>query len=193
VATHWSRCAELARCYPAVQVEADPIFIQDGPTWTSAGVTAGIDLALALVEQDIGRAMAMRIARDLVVFFKRPGGQAQFSAAMMLQDTGSAFSALHDWIGENLDRSLPLSVLARQAGMSERSFSRRYLNATGRTPARAVEHLRVEAARHLLSDTELPIKVVAQRCGFGSEEVMRRCFHRLLATSPQDYRIRFGK
>lgn len=99
VATHWSRCAELARRYPAVQVEADPIFIQDGSTWTSAGVTAGIDLALALVEQDIGRAMAMRIARDLVVFFKRPGDQAQFSAAMMLQDAGGRLpcSARLDW------------------------------------------------------------------------------------------------
>jgi transcriptional regulator GlxA family with amidase domain len=191
-ATHWSRCNELARRYPAVRVEADPIFIQDGPIWTSAGVTAGIDLALALVEQDVGRALALRVARDLVVFLKRPGGQAQFSAALMLQEAGGSFSALHDWIGRNLDGDLSLATLARQAGMSERSFSRRYANATGRTPARAVEQLRVEAARHYLADTRLPLKVVAQRCGFGSEEIMRRCFHRILATSPQDYRTRFG-
>lgn len=190
-ATHWSLCAELARRFPAVRVEPDPIFVQDGPAWTSAGVTAGIDLALALVEQDLGRAAALAVARYLVVFLKRPGGQAQFSATLALQE-GERFESLHGWMAVHLARDLSLPVLAGQAGMSERSFSRHYLEATGRTPARAVEMLRVEAARTLLADTSLPVKRVAQRCGFGSEETMRRSFLRLLAVTPQAYRGRFG-
>lgn len=191
-ATHWSHCAELARRFPAVRVEPDPIFVRDGPAWTSAGVTAGIDLALALVEQDLGRGPALAVARHLVVFLKRPGGQAQFSAALALQAGDDRFDALHGWIGAHLCEDLPLSVLASEAGMSGRSFSRRYVAATGHTPARAVERLRLEAARHLLSDSRLPVKQVAWRCGFGSEETMRRSFLRLLAATPQDYRARFS-
>lgn len=191
-ATHWSFCADLARRYPAIRVETDPIFVRDGPIWTSAGVTSGIDLALALVEQDLGRALALVVARYLVVFLKRPGGQAQFSAALSLQAAEDRFGALHDWIAGNLSGDLSLAALAVRAGMSERSFSRHYAEATGLTPARAVERLRVEAARRLLSDTGLPVKRIAQRCGFGSEETMRRSFLRLLAASPQDYRDRFG-
>jgi transcriptional regulator GlxA family with amidase domain len=190
-ATHWSRCSELARRFPSVQVQPDPIFVHDGPAWTSAGVTAGIDLALALVEEDLGRTVALAVARYLVVFLKRPGGQAQFSAALALQGD-SRFDNLHGWIGANLPDDLSLARLADQAGMSERSFSRRYLEATGQTPARAVETLRVEAARSLLLDSQLPVKRVAQRCGFGSEETMRRSFLRLLAATPQEYRTRFG-
>jgi transcriptional regulator GlxA family with amidase domain len=190
-ATHWSLCAELAQRFPLVQVQPDPIFVHDGPAWTSAGVTAGIDLALALVEEDLGRAVALAVARYLVVFLKRPGGQAQFSAALALQDDGR-FDTLHSWIGAHLSGDLSLPRLADQAGMSERSFSRHYLEATGQTPARAVETLRVEAARGLLLDSQLPVKRVAQRCGFGSEETMRRSFLRLLAATPQEYRARFG-
>ncbi len=190
-ATHWSHCAELARRFPAVRVEPDPIFVRDGAAWTSAGVTAGIDLALALVEQDLGRAAALAVARQLVVFLKRPGGQAQFSATLALQGEQDRFDALHGWIGAHLAADLSLPALAGEAGMSERSFSRRYVEATGCTPARAVERLRVEAARHLLSDSRLPVKRVAQRCGFGSEETMRRSFLRLLEATPQDYRARF--
>ncbi len=190
-ATHWSLCPELARRFPAVRVQPDPIFVHDGPAWTSAGVTAGIDLALALVEEDLGRAVALTVARYLVVFLKRPGGQAQFSAALALQDDGR-FDTLHGWIGAHLSGDLSLATLADQAGMSERSFSRHYLAATGQTPARAVETLRVEAARSLLLDSQWPVKRVAQRCGFGSEETMRRSFLRLLAATPQDYRARFG-
>ena len=191
-ATHWSFCAELAQRFPAVRVEPDPIFVRDGPVWTSAGVTAGIDLALALVEEDLGRAAALALARYLVVFLKRPGGQAQFSAALSLQAAEDRFGALHAWMGEHLADPLPLPVLAGRAGMSERSFSRRYAEATGLTPARAVERLRVEAARRLLSDSRLPVKRVARRCGFGSEETMRRSFVRVLAATPQDYRARFS-
>jgi transcriptional regulator GlxA family with amidase domain len=191
-ATHWSVCAELARRFPAVRVEADPIFVRDGPVWTSAGVTAGIDLALALVEQDLGRSVALAVARYLVVFLKRPGGQAQFSTALSLQAAEDKFGALHAWINAHLADELPLPVLARQAGMSERSFSRHYAEATGLTPGRAVERLRVEAARQLLSESRLPVKRISQRCGFGSEETMRRSFLRLLAATPQDYRARFS-
>jgi transcriptional regulator GlxA family with amidase domain len=190
--THWSFCAELARRFPGVRVEPDPIFVRDGPIWTSARVTAGIDLALALVEEDLGRSLALAIARHLVVFLKRPGGQAQFSAALSLQMAEDRFGALHAWIGEHLAGEITLPVMARRAAMSERSFSRHYAAATGMTPARAVERLRVEAARRLLLETRLPIKRICRQCGFGSEETMRRSFLRVLATAPADYRSRFG-
>jgi transcriptional regulator GlxA family with amidase domain len=190
--THWSFCDHLARSFPAVRVDPDPIFVRDGPVWTSAGVTAGIDLALALLEEDLGRDVALAVARYLVVFLKRPGGQAQFSAALSLQAGEAPFGKLHAWIDANLARDLSLATLADQAGMSDRSFSRHYLEATGLTPARAVERLRVEAARRLLCDTRAPIKRIARQCGFGTEETMRRSFLRLLSTSPQDYRARFS-
>jgi transcriptional regulator GlxA family with amidase domain len=190
-ATHWMYCAKLAQRFPAVHVEPDPIFVRDGPVWTSAGVTAGIDLALALVEEDLGHSVALAVARYLVLFLKRPGGQAQFSAALALQAAEEKFGALHEWINDHLADDLSLSVLADQAGMSERSFSRHYAEATGQTPARAIERLRVEAARHLLLESRLPIKRIAQRCGLGSEETLRRSFLRLLAVTPQDYRSRF--
>jgi transcriptional regulator GlxA family with amidase domain len=190
--THWSFCAELKRRFPAVRVESDPIFVRDGEVWTSAGVTAGIDLALALVEQDLGRTMALAVARYMVVFLKRPGGQAQFSAALSLQAAEDKFGGLHDWINGHLAEEISLPVLANQAGMSERSFSRHYAKATGLTPVRAVERLRVEAARRQLSESRLPVKTIAHRCGFGSEETMRRSFLRLLSVTPQDYRARFS-
>jgi transcriptional regulator GlxA family with amidase domain len=191
-ATHWLHCAELARRFPAVQVDSDPIFVRDGPIWTSAGVTAGIDLALALVEEDLGRSITLAVARYLVVFLKRPGGQAQFSETLSLQAAEDKFGPLHDWIREHLAQDLSLRVLAGEAGMSERSFSRHYAESTGLTPARAVERLRLEGARRLLLDTRLPVKRISQRCGFGSEETMRRSFLRLLGSTPQDYRARFG-
>jgi len=190
-ATHWSYCAELARRFPKVRVESDPIFLRDGPVWSSAGVTAGIDLALALVEEDLGSSLALAVARYLVVFMKRPGGQAQFSTVLSLQAADDEFGALHEWINNHLADDLPLPVLADRARMSERSFSRHYAEATGLTPARAIERLRVEAARRLLSESGLPVKRICQRCGFGSEETMRRSFLRLLAVTPQDYRSRF--
>jgi transcriptional regulator GlxA family with amidase domain len=189
--THWKDCARLAQRFPAVRVEPDPIFVCDGPVWTSAGVTAGIDLALALVEEDLGRSVALAVARYLVVFLKRPGGQAQFSATLALQAAEDKFGALHNWINGHLGDDLSISVLADQAGMSERSFSRHYAEATGQTPVRAIERLRLEAARRLLSESRTPIKRIAQRCGFGSEETMRRSFQRRLAVTPQDYRSRF--
>jgi transcriptional regulator GlxA family with amidase domain len=191
-ATHWSVCKEFAQRYPAVRVEPDPIFVRDGSVWTSAGVTAGIDLALALIEQDLGRTVALAVARYLVVFLKRPGGQAQFSTALSLQSAEDQFGVLHDWINKHLADDISLPMLADQAGMSERSFSRHYAEATGLTPARAVERLRVEAARRMLSESRLPVKRISQRCGFGSEETMRRSFLRVLSATPQDYRARFS-
>lgn len=196
--THWQRCDEFRQRFPAVKLMPDPIFIEDRGIWTAAGVTAGIDLALAMVEADLGRSLALAVARQLVVFLKRPGGQSQFSTALTLQDnsqnnsrTGAGrFDALHGWIMENLARPLTLEDMAEQAGMSSRSFSRHYLSATGRTPARALEHLRMENARRLL-EQGAPVSQTARRCGFGTEETMRRSFQRHLGISPQDYRQRF--
>jgi transcriptional regulator GlxA family with amidase domain len=190
--THWEYCDLLSRRHPAVMVERDPIFIHDGPMWSSAGVTAGFDLSLALVEEDLGRAIALGVARYLVMFLKRPGGQAQFSAALSLQSSDDHFAGLHDWLAEHLAENLSLSRLAARTAMSERTFLRRYREATGLTPARAIERLRVEAARQLLAETRLPAKRIAARCGFGSEETMRRSFMRLQGVSPQDFRQRFG-
>ena len=192
VATHWTRCEELARKYPSLQVEANPIFIQQGSVWTSAGVTAGIDLCLALVEQDLGRAVALEVARHLVVFLKRPGGQAQFSVTLSLQKGGSRFSELHAWIAEHLHLDLNIPTLAAACGMSERSFVRHYRAETGQTPARAVELIRVETARRQLADSAVAIKRIAAQCGFGSEETMRRSFLRTLSITPQVYRERFS-
>ena len=193
VATHWTSCEQLARQHPRLQVEPDPIFINDGPVWTSAGVTAGIDLSLALVEADLGRAMALEVARQLVVFLKRPGGQAQFSVTLDLQQQGKRFDDLHAWIADNLSLDLGIPALALQAGMSERSFIRHYRADTGQTPARAIERIRVETARRLLSDTGLPIKRIAVQCGFGSEETLRRSFLRAMGVVPQVYRERFSR
>lgn len=192
VVTHWARCDELANRYPKLSVEVDPIFVRDGHIWTSAGVTAGIDLALALVQEDLGRSMALEVARELVVFLKRPGGQAQFSAMLAMQKGDDRFGELHAWMAGHLASDLSVPMLARRLRMSERSFMRHYKAEMGRTPARAVEQLRVEAAQRLLAETLLPVKRIASRCGFGSEESMRRTFVRLLRVAPQLYRERFS-
>jgi len=192
VVTHWTRCEQLAAQHPNLRVEANPIFINDGPVWTSAGVTAGIDLALAMVEEDLGRDIALDVARHLVVFLKRPGGQSQFSVTLSLQQQGNRFDELHAWIAENLTCDLGIPTLAEQAGMSERSFIRHYRADTGQTPARAIDLIRVETARRLLSDTGLPIKRIAANCGFGSEETLRRSFLRAIGVTPQAYRERFS-
>jgi transcriptional regulator GlxA family with amidase domain len=190
-ATHWYNCSALAAIFPAVRVEQDPIYINDGTIWTSAGVSAGIDMALALVEADLGRAMATIVARHLVVFTKRPGGQAQFSTELTLGGSDATFDRLHQWIKRNLSGNLTISALAEQACMSERSFQRRYRRVTGMTPSRAVERLRVEAARQALGDCHLTMKQISRDCGFGSEETMRRSFIRILSVSPHTYRQRF--
>jgi transcriptional regulator GlxA family with amidase domain len=189
--THWGRCDEFRSMFPQVRLEPDPIYVRDGDVWTSAGVTAGIDLALALVEADLGREPALAIARQLVVFLKRPGGQAQFSTALTLQEKDERFDRLHGWIVENLRSDLSLERLAGEARMSLRSFARHYRQATGRTPARAVEEIRIETARRLL-EQGLSVAQAGRRCGFGSEETLRRAFLRRLGASPQAYRERFA-
>ncbi|SON56355.1 Isonitrile hydratase [Hartmannibacter diazotrophicus] len=189
--THWQRCEEFRQRFPKIRVDPDPIFIRDGDIWTSAGVTAGIDLALSLVEADLGHDLALAVARQLVVFLKRPGGQSQFSAALTLQDNGGRFDDLHAWIVANLDRPLSLADLADRAGMSLRSFSRHYRQSTGRTPTEAVEQMRLESARRQLEQGR-PVARVAARCGFGAEETMRRAFQRRFGISPQAYRERFS-
>lgn len=190
--THWSDCERLARNFPKVRVDMNAIFVRDGALWTSAGVTAGIDLSLALVEEDIGHAAAAAVARELVVFLKRPGGQAQFSTVLTLQERDDAFDRLHGWMAGNLAEDLSLPALAKHAGMSERSLLRHYRTHMGITPARAVEKMRVEAACQLLATTRDPVKRIARRCGFGSEETMRRSFFRQIAIAPHDYRARFS-
>jgi transcriptional regulator GlxA family with amidase domain len=186
-ATHWARCAELAERFPAVSVKAKPIFVRDGTVWSSAGVTAGIDLCLALVEEDLGRDIALEIARDLVMFLKRPGDQAQYSTTLALQ-APRRFDPLQGWVQDNLGADLSVASLAARCGMSERSFVRHYTAEQGVTPARAVERLRVEAARRMLAETSEPLKLIAARCGFMSEDVLRRCFARVLSITPRDYR-----
>lgn len=188
--THWHRCDEFAARFPEVRLERDPIFVQDGAIWTSAGVTAGIDLALAMVEEDHGRDLALAVARELVVFLKRPGGQSQFSAPLALQGADRRFTELHAWISQNLKRTLTHDVLADQAGMSLRSFARHYRQRTGRTPAEAVEIIRLERAQGLL-ESGASITATARNCGFGSAETMRRVFLRRLGVGPRDWQIRF--
>jgi len=194
-ATHWAMCEVLRRDFPAVQVDPESIFVQHGTVWTSAGVSAGIDMALALVELDCGREVAMQVARELVVFLKRPGGQAQFSELLKLQGRDcSEFEALHLWLNEHLgDPRLSVEHLAEQAHMSLRNFTRVYKLKTGRTPAKAIEVFRLEAARRLLESADSHIEQVARQCGFGNEERMRLAFQRHLAVTPRDYRARFAR
>ncbi len=190
--THWRWASALQAHYPKVRVEADPIYVQDGPIWSSAGVSAGIDLALALVEADLGHAAAIEVARYLVVFLKRPGSQAQFSAPLAGQALGDGrFGDLHAWISADLGRDLRVERLAERMAMSPRNFARAYAAATGATPAKAVEAMRVEAARRLLEETSRPIGWVARQCGFGDDERMRRSFLRWIGVTPSDYRDRF--
>ena len=192
--THWGSCDALAERYPRVTVERDPIFLRDGKVWTSAGVTAGIDLALALVEEDLGRAMALRVARHLAVFLKRSGGQSQFSAMLESQAQGDgAFAALDAWMAEHLAEDLRVETLAERAHMSPRNFARLYRKRTGMTPAKAVERLRVEAARRALEESDASIERIARRCGFGDEERLRRSFLRCLGVPPRHYRARFTR
>ena len=188
--THWRRCAEFEARYPSVRLDPDPIFIRDGAIWTSAGVTAGIDLALAMVEADHGRRLALAVARQLVVFLKRPGGQSQFSATLALQTADETFEDLHGWIATHLEHDLTLARLAERGGRSLRTFCRRYRNGTGRTPAEGVEMIRLDSARRLLEDGASVTRTAA-RCGFGSTETMRRVFLRHLGVAPSLYRDRF--
>ena len=192
--THWESCDALGAAFPAVMVDHDPIFVRDGEIWTSAGVSAGVDLALAMVEADYGHAAAMDVARSLVVFLKRPGGQSQFSSLLTAQDSDGTgrFSELHDWIVDHLHEDLSVETLARQCGMSGRNFSRVYKTVVGVSPARSVELIRLDAAKRLLQMSDLSLKLVSSRCGFGDEQRLRQVFLRHLGIPPSDYRAKFG-
>jgi transcriptional regulator GlxA family with amidase domain len=190
--THWGWCDTLAESFPTVAVEPDRIFVRDGNVWTSAGVTAGIDLALAMVEEDLGREVALAVARRLVVFLKRPGGQSQFSAQLAGQlAERQPLGELQAWVADNLDDDLSVERLAERAAMSTRNFSRTFRREVGVTPARFVERARVEGARRLLEESSASVDEIAARCGFGTAETMRRTFLRSLHVTPTDYRRRF--
>jgi transcriptional regulator GlxA family with amidase domain len=194
-ATHWRYCPKLQDSFPNIRVEPNAIFVQDGRVWSSAGVSAGIDLALAMIEEDFGHTTALDVARRLVVYLKRPGGQSQFSTVLAAQasDVEGRFSALHAWIIENIASDLRVETLAAKAGMTPRTFARTYTSRTGMTPASGVEALRVETARLLLESRQVGgVIEIAKRAGFGDDERMRRAFLRHLGVSPSEYRSRFS-
>jgi transcriptional regulator GlxA family with amidase domain len=191
--SHWDYCKRLARDYPSVRVEPDQIFIRDGAISTSGGITSGIDLALAMVEEDWGRKLALMVAQYLVVFVKRPGGQSQFSAYLATEASSHPdLRDLQTWIMEHPAENLRVELLADRMGMSPRNFARMFLSETGMTPAKFVEMVRVDAARQYLINSELPVDVVADKSGFRDPEQMRRAFVRLLGVNPHDYRARFS-
>jgi transcriptional regulator GlxA family with amidase domain len=186
--THWRRAASLARRYPQIHVEPDRIFVRDGNVWTSAGITAGIDLALALIADDLGEAAAKRTAQQLIVYHRRPGGQSQFSALLELDRPDGRFAELLGWAREHLHEALPVERLADRAAMSPRHFARAFTAETGVTPAKAIERLRLEAARTQVEGGSEPIDRVATLTGFGDPERMRRAFIRAFGQPPQALR-----
>lgn len=192
-ATHWSAVDSLRKRYPLIDVNADAIFVKQGHLWTSAGVTAGMDLALAIVEEDFSRDIALEVARDLVVYLKRPGGQSQFSVHLASQmTTNPGIRQLQGWIMEHLDSQIGIPELAARVAMSERNFNRVFLRETGSSPTEFIETARFEMARRLLEDKQASLKLVAAQSGFHSEERLRRVFHKKLGITPRDYRERFS-
>jgi transcriptional regulator GlxA family with amidase domain len=192
-ATHWSSCDRLARLHPHVDVDREAIFVRDGRVWTAAGVSTGIDMALAMVEEDHGRQLADAVAAHLVLYARRPGFQSQFSEALVAQTSASdPLGPIVAWLRENLRGTLDTTKLARRAGMSVRSLHRHCLEALDTTPAKLVEKLRVEQARTLLATTRLGTKTIAARCGFGSAPRMARAFERALGVAPSAYRLMFA-
>ena len=190
--SHWMFCNRLARDYPAVIVEPDRIFVREGTISTSGGVTSGIDLALSMVEEDLGSELALEVARTLVVFLKRPGGQSQFSAYLTSEASRPELKDLQAWIMIHLAEDLRVEALAGRMSMSPRNFARFFLTETGITPGKFVEMARIDAARHYLGRSKLSIEAVADKSGFGDQERMRRAFIRQLGVNPQSYRERFG-
>ncbi|WP_332851312.1 GlxA family transcriptional regulator [Duganella sp. S19_KUP01_CR8] len=191
--THWEWAGRLQSQHPGIDIDADKIFIQDGSVWTSAGVSAGIDLTLALIEEDYGHHVAIETARQLVMFIKRTGGQSQFSVPLAAQaHEGGRFDDLHAWVAANLHDNLTVDRLAEKAGMTPRTFDRTYASQMGRTPARMVEAMRLEAACRALEKTMLPLKTIAANTGYMEEQNLRRVFQRQLGVSPSQYRSRFS-
>lgn len=192
VATHWASCARLAERFPALTVDADALYVTDGKVWTSAGVTTGIDMALALVEADLGAATANLIARHFVLYARRPGYQSQFSPLLQAQtEVDAPFAPLVDWMQENLDKPLDVPALAARAGLSERSFYRKFTEATGKTPAHFVEGLRLDAARTLLAKG-LPLKAIAGKVGLRSSARLGQAFERRFGMAPSLFREMHG-
>ncbi|MFE6097512.1 GlxA family transcriptional regulator [Streptomyces massasporeus] len=190
--THWAYCERIARDHPAVEIDPDPVYVRDGHISTSAGVTAGIDLALALVEEDLGRDAALTIARHLVVFLRRPGNQAQFSAQLAAQTARrEPLRDVQRWITDHPDADLSVDTLADRARLSPRHFARAFRAETGMTPGRYVDRVRLEHARRLLEDTADGVEEIARTSGYGTPEAMRRAFVRTLGTPPAEYRRRF--
>jgi len=188
VATHWSSCARLAERFPALTVDAEALYVVDGKVWTSAGITTGIDMALALVEADLGAAMANLIARHFVLYARRPGYQSQFSPLLQAQTAAEApFAELIDWMHDHLDEPLDVPTLARRAGLTERSFYRKFTEATGKTPAHFVEGLRLDAARTLLGQG-LPLKFIAGKVGLTSSTRLGAAFERRFGMAPSLFR-----
>jgi len=192
--THWKLADKLTQRYPQVSVDADKIFVQDGNVWTSAGVSTGADLALAMVEEDHGHALALEIARHMVLFLRRPGGQSQFSSQLAAQAADlQPIRELIAWISEHLDANLSVPVLARRAGMSARNFSRVFSQQVGTTPARFVGRLRLQAAKARLEATADKVETVASRAGFGDGETLRRRLRLEVGVTPRLYRARVGQ
>jgi len=192
--THWNWCAEFAEKYPQVNVEPDRIFIKAGKITTSGGITSGIDLALAMVEEDWGQKIALAVAQFLVVFLKRPGGQSQFSSYLTREASSrSDLRDLQSWIMQNPEEDLKVDILAERMSMSSRNFARLFMSETGVTPAKFVEMVRIDAARNLLELTKFSIDNIADSSGFKDPENMRRAFIRQLGVNPRDYRNRFGQ
>ncbi|WP_024880897.1 GlxA family transcriptional regulator [Methylosinus sp. LW3] len=186
--THWSRSGDFQRRFPKVRLEPDLIFVRDGPIWTSAGITAGIDLALAMIDDDLGEDIARAVARQLVVYHRRPGGQSQFSALLELESRQDKFATLLRWASERLQHRLTVEELAEQAAMSPRNFARAFSRATGATPAKAIERLRLDRAKSALESGADAIEQIARDSGFRDPERMRRAFLRVYGQPPQAFR-----
>ncbi len=190
--SHWRVCSKLAKCYPEIKVEDDPIFVKDGNVYTSAGISTGMDLSLALVEEDFGRDIALAVARQLVLYLKRPGNQSQFSAFLTHQQVDhKPISDLQDWVIAHLNEPLTVELLAEKAAMSPRNFARVFLRETGITPAKYIEKLRLETARRRLEESQLTLDEISNECGIGNSEALRRLFLRHLSTTPSNYRKSF--
>jgi transcriptional regulator GlxA family with amidase domain len=193
VTTHWHHAQDLAQRFPALKVDADPLFVKDGAFYTSAGITAGIDLSLALIEEDFGPSVALSVARELVVYLKRPGGQAQFSEPLQFQTQSTdRIADIASWIVANLQKDLSVEKLAARARLCPRQFTRRFKHAFGTTPAAFIESARIDEARHRLAGYRGSVERVASSVGFRSDDVFRRTFERRLGITPSAYRTRFG-
>ena len=191
--SHWEVCDKLAQDYPEIEVDGNPIFIKDGNVYTSAGISAGMDLALALLEEDFGRPLAIEVAKQMVLYLKRPGNQSQYSSVLTHQQVDyRPIQEIESWIMEHLHETLTVERLAEQSLMSARNFARVFMRETGITPAKYIDKLRIETACRYLVDTQLSLKEIATTCGLGTVDNMRKVFIKYLEISPVEYRKRFG-